>query len=109
MTEIVFGRTTPLQSDMIGLGGVVCGVPEDLVSEDLRLECMKRSLESLRSSTGKDFGYDIAAWHEYLLTCGSLTEEYTHSDSWERIRVQVTELFDAPDRIRLVSFIQEMG
>ena len=28
----------------------------------------RRGRKGLRECTGQDFGYDLAAWHEYLLT-----------------------------------------
>jgi len=106
MSVPVFGRVTPLQADMLGIGGVICGVPDDLVQEQDRIKTMKKSREMLRKETGEDFGFDISAWHEFLLNSDAHREEYTFHYAWEAVCPKINELIDDQDRQRLVALAE---
>lgn len=49
---------------MAALPGSNCGI---LVGIDPDPQAMRNGLTALRNHTGADFGYDLMAWHTYLL------------------------------------------
>src|SRR5438132_1510485 len=100
-----FGRTTPMQGNVLHIGGIVCGVPDDLVRDEDRIAAMKTARERLRSKTGRNFGYDIAAWHEFLQESRAFREEYTFHYAWQAVREKVEQLIGDTDRLRLVTLI----
>jgi hypothetical protein len=97
-----FGRITPIQGDMLGLGGVVTLHPDEEATEEDRISEMRRSLNSLRKETGRDFGYDLEAWHKYLLDSDAHREEYTFPYAWRAVQAKIMELIPDSDRLRLV-------
>lgn len=102
MKKLSLGKFTPLQADVLDLGGVVCGVLEDLVKEQDRINAMRQALKSLQKRTGQDFGYDIEKWHQFLQTSDEFSEEYTFKYAWGAIPKAVNELLTDEDRLRLV-------
>ena len=106
MTVPNYGRTTPLQSDMLALGGVLCGVPENQWSDEDRLQAMQHARESLRADTGEDFGYDISAWHQFLLQSENHKDEYMFHYAWRAVEPKVMELINDPDRQRLLAIAE---
>ena len=101
----MMGKFTPLQANVLGLGGVVCGVPEDLISEEDRLNVMAKGLSNLRKETGMDFGFDICKWNEFLLNSPKFHDEYTFDYGWRSVNAAILELVSDEDRIRLVNKI----
>jgi hypothetical protein len=61
----------------------------------------------MTEQTGRDFGYDLAAWHHFLLNDDELLEEYTFDYAWDAVRPRVEELLDDPDRLRLVRLLEK--
>ena len=104
MTVPRFGRITPLQGHVLGLAGEVLG-RLDRPTDEQRLHEMKASRDELRQATGKDFGYDLANWHTYLIQCTDQKGEYTHMYAWDRVKKRVLELIDDEDRLRLVRML----
>ncbi len=108
MTVRDYGRTTPLQMDMLSLGGEVLlwsgAVPP---GERDRLTAMREAREMLMQRAGRDFGFDLAAWHDFLLNDGKLSDEYTFVYAWKAVRRRIDELFDDPERLRLVRLLEE--
>lgn len=99
----IYGRVTPLQMDMLNLGGEVLiwdepGPP----TEFYRLHLMKFARKMLRQHTGRDFGYDLAAWHHFLLNDEAFSEDYTFDYAWDAVKPRIIELLDDPYRMRLV-------
>jgi hypothetical protein len=105
-----YGRVTPLQMDMLGLGGEVLlsgGIGREQASDDQRLSVMRQARQTLTKRTGRDFGYDLAAWHRFLLDDAKLSEEYTFTYAWKAVKQRIDELLDDPDRLRLERLINE--
>jgi hypothetical protein len=68
---------------------------------------MKEAREMLTRQTGRDFGYDLAAWHHFLLSNDKLSEEYTFVYAWEAVKPRIDDLINDPDRLRLVRLLEE--
>lgn len=101
MTIRGYGRVTPLQMDMLGLGGEVLLRGNEPASDDERLSAMKQARQTLMKQTGRDFGFDLAAWHQFLLNDAKLSEEYTFVYAWKAVKRRIDELLEDPDRRRL--------
>ncbi|MEM9702015.1 MAG: hypothetical protein AAF907_06190, partial [Planctomycetota bacterium] len=53
-------------------------------NEKARKRTMREGLWALRQSTGADFGYDAAAWRDYLIEHGD-ENGYTHPYSFRSV------------------------
>jgi hypothetical protein len=101
-----YGRVTPLQADMLALGGDVdVGLMED-PTDGQRVSAMGRALSNLRRDTGQDFGYDLEAWHHYLISSKEHSEEYTFHYAWKAVEPAILALIHDADRHRLVQQIE---
>jgi hypothetical protein len=110
MTIRHYGRVTPLQMDMLGLGGEILsagGSQAAPASDQARLNVMKQARQALTKRTGRDFGFDLAAWHHFLLNDAKLSEEYTFHYAWKAVKRRIDELLDDPDRLRLERLLNE--
>jgi hypothetical protein len=108
MTIRGYGRITPLQMDMLGLGGeILSSGGSEPASDDERLSAMKEARQALTKQTGRDFGFDLAAWHQFLLNDAKLSEEYTFVYAWKAVKRRIDELLDDPDRLRLERLLNE--
>lgn len=108
MTIRGYGRLTPLQMDMLGLGGEILSSGEsEPASDDERLSVMKEARQTLTKQTGRDFGFDLAAWHRFLLNDAKFSEEYTFVYAWKAVKRRIDELLDDPDRRRLERLLNE--
>lgn len=108
MTIGGFGRITPLQGDMLCLGGLVLGRGGELDAPDeMRLEAMRRALGRLRRRTKADHGFDLGAWHELLQA--EFRDDYCHPYGWRTTSKRVAALLNDPDRMRLVQLLQTGG
>ena len=107
MTVPRFGRITPVQGNMLYLIGYRLSRGEATldISDAERLENMKRGLEYLKKETGEDFGYDLAAWHEFLLT----DEEYgyTHPYGFSGVKEAVEVANNDAEYARVVSLAEQ--
>lgn len=102
-----FGRVTPLQGDVLNLGGIACGVPEDLMQDSDRVTAMQEARDSLRKETGEDFGFDLSKWHEFLVTSPKFSEEYTFHFAWKSVCKAVEERISDPERLRLAALASQ--
>ena len=103
-----YGRATPLQMDMLELGGEILSPGgSEPASDDERLSVMKEARQMLTKQTGHDFGFDLAAWHQFLLNDAKLAEEYTFVYAWKAVKQRIDELLDDPDRLRLERMLNE--
>ena len=108
MTVRHYGRVMPLQADMLRLGGEVLVRNTNAPPTDReRLDLMKEALWLLKLKTGRDFGYDLAAWHHFLLNDKELSKEYKFHYAWRAVRPRIEQLLDDPDRLRLVRLLEE--
>lgn len=106
MTLPRFGRIVPIQGDILLLIG--CRLSRDHagldIPEDERMRNMQRGLASLRRETAQDFGYDLAAWHDYLRDHPKTG--YTHPYAFAAVRKAVEDALDDPERARLVGMLE---
>jgi len=94
--------------DMLSLGGDILSWGGTAPPTDRdRLKLMKEALRLLKLQTKRDFGYDLAAWHHFLLSDDELSEEYTFDYAWDAVRPRIEELLDDPNRLRLVRLLEE--
>lgn len=108
MSVAHFGRITPLQGDVLAIGGVLCGIPADLQTQEAIIARMRRARNRLGNLTGKDFGYDLCAWHEYLLSDEKLKHEYTFRYAWSIVRIKVQELIENDtERLELITLAMQ--
>jgi len=93
---------------MLSLGGeVLVRNTNDPPTDRERLDRMKKARTLLKRDTGRDFGYDLAAWHHFLLNHDKLSKDYKFHYAWSAVRPRVEELLDDPNRLRLVRLLEE--
>ena len=110
MTVPRYGRATPIQMHMLGLGGEICRwFAQQPPTDEDRMKELRSSRDALRESIGCDFGYDLQAWHDYLLNSQRHSEEYTFAFAWRAVRPKILELIIDPDRMRLVRLIEALA
>ena len=110
MTIRGYGRVTPLQMNMLRLGGEVLlsgGIAAGQANDQERLSVMTKARQTLMQRTGRDFGYDLAAWHHFLLEDAQLSEQYTFDYAWKAVKRRIDELLDDPGRLRLERLLNE--
>ena len=110
MTIRGYGRVTPLQMNMLRLGGEVLlsgGIAAGQANDRERLSVMTKARQTLMQRTGRDFGYDLAAWHHFLLEDAQLSEQYTFDYAWKAVKPRIDELINDPDRLRLERLLNE--
>ncbi len=93
----------PSQFFMLGLAGLTFtreGRFQPVKDEQRRKRAMRRGRRELREITGQDFGYDLAAWHEYLL---ENDDGYSHPYAREGFEQVILEAIADPDRQRLAA------
>ena len=78
-------------------------------SDDDRIHEMRQALKSLRKETGRDFGYDLEAWHNYLINSDEHREQYTFHYAWDAVKSKIVELISDPERSRLCREITTNG
>ena len=106
MTLPRFGKVVPIQCDVLSLIGyrLTRGhVGLDIPAEE-RLANMREGRAALREQTGRDFGYDVAAWHKHLLSCPDLG--YDHPYGFAGVQRAVREAARDPDRARFVALLE---
>jgi len=93
---------------MLCLGGeVLVRHTNEPPTDRERLDRMKEARRQLKLHAGRDFGFDLAAWHHFLLNDGELSKEYKFHYAWRAVRPRIEELLDDPDRLRLVRLLEE--
>lgn len=75
-------RILPIQSHMVHLMGN--RLPDELDSNTVQAQApyMQAAMDALIRATGKDFGYDILRWHQYLKSAEA-PEEICSEYTWE--------------------------
>lgn len=103
-----FGNVVPIQMDMLSLIGYRLGRGHSGldIPEAERLANMREGLASLRRETGQDYGYDLAAWHEYLIIYAE-EHGYTHPYGFEGVRRAVEEAIRDPEWPHLARLARE--
>jgi hypothetical protein len=87
---------------MLALAGVSGRNPFDDASEEELAEEMRQARRTLAEVTGADFGYDLQAWHQYLLSSAAHHSEYSSEYAWEPASKAIQDEFSAPRRLKLV-------
>jgi len=109
MTLHRFGNVVPVQMDMLSLIGYRLG--RDDSSLDIptaeRLVNMRAGLTTLRRETGQDYGYDLAAWDEFLMLYSD-EYGYTHPYGFAAVRKAVEEAIRDPDWHRFARLAQDV-
>ena len=78
-------------------------VPE---SDEERIEIMRGGRAALVQRTGRDFGYDLAKWVEFLEADEEYRDEFTHPYAYRTTLRWLREAMADTDRQRLVSLIE---
>jgi hypothetical protein len=91
---------------MLGLGGELIDALHPQPTDDERIREMKECRDLLQKLTKRDFGFDLAAWHEYLLRSEEHADQYTHPYAWNAVRPKIAQLIESKDRIRLVRLLE---
>jgi hypothetical protein len=105
MTLRPFGNVVPIQIDVLALAGYRANYrPRDRsitlgADDDARKRNMRRGRRALRRATGQDFGYDLAAWHNYL--AAHPAHGYTHAYAYAGVARAVRSAIASPVRRRL--------
>jgi hypothetical protein len=60
----------------------------------------------LTQQTGRDFAFDLAAWHHFLLNDEKLWQEYTFDYAWKAVKQRIDELLDDRHCLRLVRLLE---
>lgn len=94
---------------MLGLGGLITDRMVKEVTDDKRIGEMKASRDDLCKLTGQDFGYDLAAWHHFLIKSEAHSVQYTHPYAWYKVRPKILELIKDRTRLRLVRELEQAG
>jgi hypothetical protein len=114
MTIPGFGKLTPVQIDMLELAGINLDLRRygfdpfnpgaQVIPDDDRIQIMRRGRASLVEETGRDFGFDLKAWHRYLLAYPD--HGYTHPYGWRVTKKYVRAAFADSGRQRLLRLIE---
>ncbi len=108
MTVPHWGRVTPVQGFMLMLAGHVLHRLHEsgMVEPDQeRLDAMRQGRKALCQLTGQDFGFDLARWHEYLLSDNR--HGYKHPYAGRVVKRAIEEALHDQDRLRLVNQLEE--
>jgi hypothetical protein len=85
-----YGRVTPLQMYMLGLGGEICRWHHQrLPTDEERMKEMRSSKDILKKMTGQDFGYELEIWHNRLANDQLHRDEYMHPYAWKAVSKRV--------------------
>lgn len=106
MTIPQFGRVTPAQIYMLRLIGFTVSRLEATldVSDAERMNNMRQAREKLQKMTGRDFGYDLQAWHTLL--CSNEDYGYTHPYGFDGVKQAIESAVSDPERQRIVSLLE---
>lgn len=107
MTVPFFGRVTPSQMYMLFLVGYRIsgsGVTLEIPDEE-RKERIAQAREDLKQMTGRDFGYDLTAWRDFLVS--SKDYGYAHPYAYKNVSKAIEEAISDSERIRVVSQLDE--
>ena len=108
MTIRNFGRVVPIQIYLLQLVGYEWkGRSLDpATGGNARKRAMRDGLRSLQKSTGTDFGYNPAAWREYLISTGE-EAGYTHPYAFALVDQAVCEALEDPTVIAPLKELSE--
>jgi hypothetical protein len=106
MTLRPFGRVTPIHKEMLRLAGYVVDYDQRTIrlakTDDDFFDTMREGRRSLRKSTGRDFGFDLAAWREFLAAAPDDEFGYRHPYAFRGVDGAVRRATKDPRRAQLV-------
>ena len=102
-----FGRATGLQICMLAMAGINIQDPHEPESDDVLVDEMLKNLCLLVKFTRADFGLDLRAWHEFLLSSEEFRDEYTFTYAWPRVIEAIEGRLESPDRGRLIRILKD--
>ena len=104
MTMRPFGNVTPIQMDKLRLAGYGVDYQARRIrlsrSDDERLNNMRAGRAGLRRATGRDFGLDLGAWHEFL-TSEEEESGYRHPYAFRGVASAIRRAIGNKQRQRL--------
>jgi hypothetical protein len=109
MTMRSFGRVMPIHIDVLQLAGYtlaardICPATTD---EDF-LRAMQTGRVALQRATGQDFGYDLAAWREFLATAPDDEFGYRHTYAFGGVDRAVGQAIRSARRGQLVAQLDQ--
>ena len=106
MTLRPFGRVTPIHREMLRLAGYVVDYAKRVIrpakTDNDFLDTMRDGRTSLCKGTGRDFGFDLAAWREFPATAPDDEFGYRHPYAFRRVDGAVKRALKNPRRAQLV-------
>jgi hypothetical protein len=109
MTMRPFGRVTPAQMYMLQLAGYTIDYSKRHIklsqSDEECKKCMRQGYISLCQLIGKNFGYDLAAWHEALKA--EKESGYTHPYAFRSVSAAIQKAMGSARRRGLVEQVEQ--
>ncbi len=108
MTLMSFGRAMPIHMHMLSLVGYEHDHRDmkPATNQNARKRAMMSGLHALRRTTQADFGYDPAAWRDFLIESGD-DFGYTHPYAHAAVDRAVQTAIDDPDVVATLQLLAE--
>ncbi len=106
-----WGKITPTQWAMLQVAGNVIRrfSPRDRPETDeARVNSMREGRALLQKLTGRDHGYDLAAWDALLRTDADKRPGYCHPYGWRSTEAEVKRALTDSERLRLVALAESL-
>src|SRR5262245_51700628 len=108
MTLRPFGNVMPIHLDVLALAGYVQILYERRIglapTDEARKAAMRNGRRALCRKTGRDFGYDLAAWRDHLLA--DEDSGYTHPYAFSGVNWAVRNAIKAARWRRLAEELE---
>jgi hypothetical protein len=106
-----FGQVMPIHIDMLQLAGYVPAWSDRRIrlaaTDEEYLRTMRAGRAALRKATGQDFGYDLAAWREFLTNAPDDEFGYLHPYAFDSVDRAVQWAIQSQQRRQLVEQLEE--
>ena len=108
MIDARFGRLVYAHINMLRLIGYSFGAGDTEIEFDVpkRLKIMRSGHDALAQVTGRDFGYNLQKWRQFLCQHGEKFG-YTHPYAYEAVDLIVRRAIDDPEFQRLAKLLSE--
>ncbi|HET9906762.1 MAG TPA: hypothetical protein VFQ23_08970 [Anaerolineales bacterium] len=107
-----FGRTTPSQMYMLALAGIDDSIDqvELELSDEERISKITWGRRLLQHMTGKDFGFDLVSWRNFLMTNDDNDKfGYKHPYAFENVDKEIQRSISDASQERLITEIKKRG
>lgn len=107
MTIRGLGRAMPVHVFMVNLAGIELTEFGPVVPSDdaAMADIMRLARDKLRRWCKVDFGADLAAWRDYLMSADGEDSGYRHPYSFENVDRRVVAAIDDPRRRRIAELL----